>query len=150
MPPTPEKAPVATIVLHGAEVPGAPRAVAHSWEEAQTILTRWGDTAPAQYGYHKTDFHITFANGIDYRGRFDLERGGREHDVADLQRHVREFCAFHSGRWQPAHITLAVHQALLDRLDPETRAFYATVLDTCDLGPLPASREPHAAVPSTL
>lgn len=130
------KAPVALIRLHGIEVPGSPEAVAHSWEDADTVLTAWGKTAPlAGQGYHKIHFHILFANGTEYEGRFDLQRGGRESDGATLQRHVREFALCHAGRQRPRHLRPEHYQHLLETIGQERRDFYGSVLDMCDLGP---------------
>ncbi len=135
---TPAKAPVVLIQLHGVEVPGSPEAVAHSWEEAHTLLADWGKTAPLPgHGYHKVDFHIRFGNGTEYEGRFDLQREGRESDGATLQQHVHAFALCYSGRRQPLFLTPNGYQDLLQRIGQEGRDFYAQVLDTCELGAAP-------------
>ena len=134
----PAKAPVALIQLRGAEVPGSPEATAHSWEEADTVLAAWGTTAPLpRHGYHKVDFHILFSNGTEYEGCFDLQRSGRESDSATLQQHVHAFALCYAGRCRPLHLTPDGYQDLLKRLGQEDRDFYASVLDTCDVGPAP-------------
>jgi hypothetical protein len=132
------KAPVALIRLHGIEVPDSPEASAHSWEDANAVLATWGETAPpAGQGYHKVHFHILFANGTEYEGRFDLQRGGRESDGATLQVHVHAFALCHAGRRRPPHVRPEAYQHLLEQIGQAHREFYARVLDTCDLGPEP-------------
>lgn len=133
MPPT--KSPLVQIDLIGAEVPGEPRAVGRSWDDAHAVLREWGRTAPqAGEGYHKCDFTLTFRNQKQYSGRFDLRAGGVESDGSDLQAHVRAFCQFHSGRWCPPHLSPERYKAVLDQLDEGTKSHYADILDTCDLG----------------
>jgi hypothetical protein len=120
------------------EVPGSPEALARSWDDANAVLTAWGKTAPlAGQGYHKVAFQIRFANGTEYGGRFDLQRGGRESDGATLERHVHEFALCHAGRRRPARVRPAEYQHLLEQIGQEAQAFYTCVLDTCDLGPEP-------------
>ncbi len=132
------KFPVIQIQLDGAEVPDSPKATAASWDEANAILAEWGKTAPPKgRGYHKVDFLIRFANGIEYGGRFDLQQGGRESDGATLQAHVYDFALCYAGRRRPFHVSPAAYQALLERIGEDERTFYAQVLDSCDLGPEP-------------
>lgn len=44
------------------------------WTEANATLQRWSRTAPKAPIYHKVDFVVTFENGDQYRGRFDLQK----------------------------------------------------------------------------
>jgi len=133
---------VVLIELDGVEVHESPRETVHSWEEAQHTLVLWGETAPESgQGYDKVDFRVLFTNGVDYEGRFDLQRGGRESDGSDLKRHVREFCLLRSGRWRPVGFLKDHFETMLKGLGPETIAFYASILDTCDVGKEPPQEQ---------
>ncbi|MBI4573009.1 MAG: hypothetical protein HY713_06945, partial [candidate division NC10 bacterium] len=87
--------------------------------------------------YHKVDFQVLFANGTEYGGRFDLQHGGRESDGATLEAHVHSFALCHAGRRRPPHVSAQAYQYMLQTIGAEAQAFYAGILDTCDLGPEP-------------
>lgn len=69
-------------------------------QDAQTQLRRWADTAPAKGGYDKCDFHVEFADGSEYDGRYDLKHWSLEN--VDLPGHMRSFLEYYSGRHCPA------------------------------------------------
>ena len=48
-------------------------------DSVRTRLFRWGDSAPdAGKGYDKVDFLVRWDNGMEYEGRFDMQKGGSD------------------------------------------------------------------------
>jgi hypothetical protein len=64
-----------------------------SWAAANREL---GCGAKPDLGYYKTKFVITWADGEEYAGRYDI---GAEDGFLDD--HVRRFCEVYSGRRRP-------------------------------------------------
>lgn len=89
------KIPMQSIRITRAEGPtdlcGKPVEVS-SWEAASRELAKIAETAPDSGGYDKTDFLVTFADGGQYEGRADVQRG---HTAGyDLREHMRAFLAW--------------------------------------------------------
>lgn len=78
---------------------------------ASMRLAVWSLTAPER-GYHKIDFEIKWQDGSEYKGRFDLSRGGSN----NLREHVRRNLEFLAGTWTPPHMTKAQHDAYLNEI----------------------------------
>ncbi len=79
-------------------------------------------------GYYKTDFVITFSDGTQYQGRFDLGS-----DESDLTRHVRRFCEVYSGRMKPPHMTPEHWEAFKSHYTEEQLAYHGNILDNYNL-----------------
>lgn len=108
---------------------GKPTTVS-TWSQASAILAQWRGTAP-ELGYHKVDFTVTWADGEEYRGRYDLQRG----DYTSLAKHVRDHASASSGRRIPGHTTPERWSAYLaDVVGAERQAAYASLLDTYQIG----------------
>lgn len=131
---------VKEIWLNRAEGPheecGKPRTV-HTFDEANAVLREWALTAPAEGGYDKTDFKITFDDGSEalrevYQGRYDLKHHTVERP--DLAKHVRDFLGFYAGTWRPAHLTLKEHQELLKQQPKGGDLIFKRFLNRYDLG----------------
>ena len=45
-------------------------------EHVTATFIAWGQTAPKDGGYNKVDFKVTWEDGSEYEGRFDMEFGG--------------------------------------------------------------------------
>lgn len=68
------------------------------WQRANEILQRWGTTAPEKgEGYDKCDFKVTFDDGEEYEGRFDLQSSGRDTDGCNLSEHIVGFLKIFCG-----------------------------------------------------
>jgi hypothetical protein len=80
---------VASIALERAEGPSSEcyGILVGSYEEADRQLRAWSETAPADYGYDKVDVAITYEDGGQYHGRYDL----KHHSIKppDLAREIR-------------------------------------------------------------
>ena len=104
---------------------GKPETVA-SFADADAVLMRWSETAPATGGYDKCDFSITWPDGGTYRGRYDLKHHSAEQP--SLTRHMVDLAEFYTGQNQPEHMTAADYQQHLASVDQETREAYAAIL----------------------
>jgi hypothetical protein len=102
-----------------------------SWEAADSILYDMSKTAPRTGGYDKTDFVITFKDGEEYSGRYDL----KHHSIEDvsLSGHVVDFVRFHGGlltkEQLPSHVKSEDYSC---HVDAEFAVFY----EAYDLGPM--------------
>lgn len=82
----------------------------HTWhgeaciERGDERLRQWAATAPNRGGYDKCDFKVTWSDGSEYEGRFDLER---QHTSASwlLGEHMVSFQKYMAGEIRPAHAT---------------------------------------------
>ncbi|CAG9229846.1 hypothetical protein PSP6_540001 [Paraburkholderia tropica] len=103
-----------------------------TYDEANSILWRWSNTAPKNGGYDKCDFVIVFADGSEYRGRYDLKHWSDE--TANLAGHVQGLALFYTGRETPAHMTQERHQGFLKSEQArETTAAYQKLIDAYDI-----------------
>lgn len=109
--------PVKSIWLRRAEGPVAllgTRTVS-SFEDADSVLRRWAETAPEGGSYDKCDFKITYEDGEIYEGRYDLKR--LDYEWPSLRKHVSEFLRFISGTDKPAHLTDEQYQRVVKEYD---------------------------------
>lgn len=104
------------------------------WTRAAAVLAAWSYSAPAEGGYHKCDFVVTYADGSTYGGRFDLVRmtiGG----YPDPAAHMREHCELSSGRRKPSRATREQWEGYLrDVVGAERRARYESFLTDYQIG----------------
>lgn len=97
-----------------------------SWAMANAQLSKWAETAPEPgNGYDKTDFTVTWEDGEEYSGRYDLKR----HDTtyADLGAHIADYLRFLTGEHCPDHMTEEKYQAYMQQVgeQTETKAWLA-------------------------
>jgi hypothetical protein len=72
------------------------------WQRADEILQSWGKTAPNKgEGYDKCDFKVTFDDGEEYEGRFDLQAGGKDTGGCGLSGHIVGFLRIFCGEIVP-------------------------------------------------
>lgn len=69
------------------------------WDAANEVLFKWSRTAPKSGGYDKCDFEVVYADGENYKGRYDLKHHTIEHP--DLGEHIRGFVGCVAGLVQP-------------------------------------------------
>lgn len=106
------------------------------WEYADRAFRRWGKTAPELgSGYNKIDFKLTWEDGSEYKGRFDLVRGGRDDAGHSLSRHVRATSAIHAGLTAPAGRTTEEWVKLLDLEYPGAREIHRQLVEFYEMGP---------------
>ncbi len=71
-------------------------------------------------GYLKTDFVVTFADGEEYGGRYDLQEDGLDGGET-LAQHIKNFCLFYSGLVNLSQIkhmqNAAAYSVFLDNYD---------------------------------
>jgi len=69
---------------------------------ANWLLSQWAESAPST-GYHKVRFVVTYEDGEQYEGRFDLKK---EHRFgARIAKHMVDYLSFYAGCAQPARIS---------------------------------------------
>lgn len=107
-----------------AEECGKPETV-YSFAEADALLLRWSESAPARGGYDKCDFSICWADCGEYRGRYDLKHHSAE--PPSLTRHMIDLCDFYSGRACPEHLTEKRYAEHLEHVGEDVRSAYAVV-----------------------
>jgi len=103
---------------------------ADCWARAQAWLSRQSHTFPAEGGYDKHDFSVTFADGYVYEGRLDCQHRATSHPDLDVAAHVLSFLTFYAGIRCPSHLTPERYRAFLAR-DPETVAECREALERC-------------------
>lgn len=85
-----ELVPLAHVTVHRVEGRVASLRDGRSWHDAEWFLAMESKSAPDSGGYDKCDFRLKWADGTEYSGRFDLQRGG----WPDLRGHVRAFLSW--------------------------------------------------------
>lgn len=104
---------------------------ATTWKEADAILKAWAKTAPGPHeGYDKCDFWVTWADGENYQGRYDLKR----HDTDFLEllaRHIRDFIQFYAGTHKPQWMT---QQQYAEAIKGTDHAEYIKFLNDYEIG----------------
>lgn len=100
--------------------------------DADRELRRWALTAPADGGYDKCDFKLTFADGNTYEGRYDLKRADATYGDL-IGRHVLEFLRFHAGLRRPSHLTEAQYENFLRLEGSAQKAEIMAFLEKYDL-----------------
>lgn len=125
---TTQKIPVAKIILERAE--GMPHECVKkefvSFFTANNQLELWGFTAPEKdNGYDKVDFEIQWEDGETYKGRFDLQKGGRESDGSNLQGHVKGMADYYMGKskWAMESYGKEKYMELIKEHQEEAREF---------------------------
>lgn len=122
--------------------------------EANQTLTKWA--WKVESGYVKCSFSIFFDDGLEYRGRIDIENPGKANVVPDLERHVTDYLRYNAGLRCPGGWD---RDAYLRRLSEthdilgRNRKEFQDVLDRYDFsgalsaeqGPAPAARQPVPA-----
>jgi hypothetical protein len=113
------------------------------WEKANATLGRWSRTAPGAPGkpgggYDKCDFTVTYEDGEEYEGRYDL----RGDEWPSLENHMAAFLGCYSGRMKPAHMKQADYERFLKYHELEGHcAQYAKFMDTYEVGPQPQNAQ---------
>lgn len=69
--------------------------VVRTYDEANAMLRAWSATAPKGGCYDKCDFWVTFEDGYQYAGRYDLKHWSEERP--DLAGHMRSFVRYLAG-----------------------------------------------------
>jgi len=91
------------------------------WEASRRWLFRQSTTYPAQGGYDKHDFSVTFADGYVYEGRLDCKHHTCDGADLNVAAHVRGFLRCYAGDRRPFHMTPERYEAFLAR-QPEVVA----------------------------
>lgn len=82
------------------------------WTRANAILASWSHTAPRSGGYDKCDFKVTYEDGEEYEGRYDLTHMSVD-GYPSLERHMGSFLGCISGRRKPAHMKTVDYERYL-------------------------------------
>lgn len=92
-------------------------------------LFHWGSNAPTQgNGYDKCDFNVEWTNGLQYGGRFDLQRGGTD-DGENFGDSLRGRLRFYSGLSPTLHHF--TRKNAIDRYtDEEARERYLEIVNS--------------------
>ncbi len=103
------------------------------WQQADSLLLEWSQTAPKGGGYHKVDFTVTYEDGETYSGRYDLRHWSEEYP--SLAKHMRSFVAFHAGEYCPPHMTEEQYQRIM-QTEPFTsqKPKYRKFLEKYEIG----------------
>lgn len=102
-----------------------------SIDAASKKLREWSRTIPAEItSYFKCDFTVTFEDGEQYHGRYDL----KAFDSGDLAKHMIDFLVFSTGARCPAHMTQERYDAFIaSAVTPEKREACVRYLATYEL-----------------
>ena len=80
-------------------------------------------------GYYKTDFAITFDDGTQYNGQYDIGS-----DASNLTTHIRSFALAYSGRNHPSQMSKIAWANYLNRqVSAESREYFSNILDNYEL-----------------
>ncbi len=85
-------------------------------------------------GYYKTDFKITFEDGMEYAGRIDLTSTHCEiYNV--IGKHISDYVLFHTGKGKPIHLSEDQYQNILNLPEYKyfRKSFFNTFLETYNL-----------------
>lgn len=94
-----EKVQIQSITVDPFET-GTPEFTVDSFKEANANLAHLSMFAPKGGAYNKCDFTITFEDGEEYTGRYDLKHYTEE--LPALDNHVKSFVGISSGLQKPA------------------------------------------------
>lgn len=84
-----------------------------SLHKANLLLRRMAAAIPEDMqGCDKTDFIVTWADGQDYKGRYDLKR--KDKAWANIGRHILEGLQFITGQYRPPHLTESAYREIID------------------------------------
>ncbi len=110
-------------------VPLIPTTV-YSWNKANAFLMKRSCYKESKIGDLKTDFVITFEDGFEYKGTYELKHLNFE--KGDLKGHILRNALFYSGRHRPSHIETDESYNLC--LTEEGKELYSQLLDHYDIG----------------
>jgi len=85
------------------------------------------NVAKPSLGYYKTDFTITFEDGEEYKGRYDIGS-----DYPTLSDHVINFCQIYGGIKKPSRMTDSQWEKF-KKVYGKHLPYYAGVLTKYDL-----------------
>jgi hypothetical protein len=91
------------------------------WADARIWLFSQSTTFPAEGGYDKHDFSVTFADGYVYEGRLDCKHPTCSEPDLNVAAHVRGFLRFYASERCPPHMTRERYEEFLAR-QPEAVA----------------------------
>ncbi len=89
---------------------------ATTWANANTHLYRMAYHAPT-LGYYKCDFTVTYEDGEEYKGRYDLMHISKE--WPNLAKHVRDHIDHYTGRHCPSWLTAEQYATYLAQFGKE-------------------------------
>ena len=98
---------------------------------ANKDLARRARTMPNTGGYFKCDFVVTFGDGEQYVGRFDLTHAHASH--ASIAQQMVEHLLFVAGVRKPSHMTAEQYTAFIADVPATKREAAARYLGTYDL-----------------
>lgn len=83
-------------------------------DQADATLLAWAYTAPRNGGYDKVDFKVTFIDGEEYIGRFDMKHPlAKNAEQLSFLSHMRAFVAFQAGERKPDWMKAEEYQKYL-------------------------------------
>ena len=103
------------------------------WQLADDRLRLAALNEEGRLGYAKIDFTVTYDDGGEYSGRYDL----RYHDkdfTGLLARHITLFCEWHGGRLADPWIGVPEYRRFMQRSRAEDVAYFARMLDEYEIG----------------
>jgi hypothetical protein len=123
---------------------GQPVTVA-SFAEADALLMRWSETAPAAGGYNKCGYLVTWPDGQTYSGRYDLVHHTRE--KPSLCADMADGAEYTLGKCCPLHMSEAEYFEQVSRVSDEDAAPAAALLDllATHAGYFPRSHPAHVS-----
>jgi uncharacterized FlaG/YvyC family protein len=123
---------------------GQPVTVA-SFAEADALLMRWSETAPAAGGYNKCGYLVTWPDGQTYSGRYDLVHHSRE--KPSLCADMAGGAEYTLGKCCPLHMSEAEYFEQVSRVSDEDAAPAAALLDllATHAGYFPRSHPAHVS-----
>lgn len=107
-------------------------------EDATTLLRALAINGPT-LGYDKTDYVITWEDGYQHKGRYDLHHISQQQDnpnhCVDLSDHLRSFIEFLTGDHKPWHKTEVQYEHILNLygMTPEKRQKCREWLETYEI-----------------
>lgn len=122
---------------------GQPVTVA-SFAEADALLMRWSETAPAAGGYNKCGYLVTWPDGKTYSGRYDLVHHTRE--KPSLCDDMASGAEYQLGKRCPLHMSEARYFEQVSSVSEEHAAKAAALLGllATHAGYFPRSHPAHA------
>lgn len=132
-PPKP-KIPLVKVHIHVAEGPMAGKEfTVPNFKEGNAILHQVSNSAPTSGGYHKVDFVVTYQDGNEYAGRYDVTHLSRRESPLSLADQMRNHLTFHAGLRCPAHMDQAKYEKTLAEYGHEALAKATKFLTTYSL-----------------
>jgi hypothetical protein len=108
-------------------------AKADSFAEANALLKEWAHTAPGKgKGYHKVDLDITWSDGFNWRGTYDLVKATARKNKP-IENWVRNQWAFIAGLWKPTHMSSKQYMAARKHVGLKEQEIARQALDEYEL-----------------